>query len=110
VAELAGEYAALGEASVFPNHFKDLPDPRRPGKVLCLLEEVLLLCLLAVLAGAETFVDIASFGEKKLELLRRFLSFRHGVPRRMNLSPDSLAMSANLSSGRAFEFGRGTNY
>jgi len=40
---------------------------------------VLLLCLLAVLAGAETFVDIALFGEKKLELLRRFLPFRDGT-------------------------------
>jgi hypothetical protein len=33
---------------------------------------VLLLCLLAVLCGAETFVDIARFGEKKIDLLRRF--------------------------------------
>jgi predicted transposase YbfD/YdcC len=41
---------------------------------------VLLLCLLAVLAGAETFVDIARFGEKKIELLRRFRPFRHGTP------------------------------
>ena len=31
--------------------------------------EFLLLCRLAVLAGAESFVDIARFGEKKLELL-----------------------------------------
>jgi hypothetical protein len=31
---------------------------------------VLLLCLLAVLGGAETFVDIAQFGEKKIGLLR----------------------------------------
>jgi len=39
----------------------DLPDPRQAGKVLYPLEEILLLCLLAVLAGAETFVDIARF-------------------------------------------------
>ena len=44
------------------------------------LPELLLLCLLAVLAGAETFVDIARFGEKKIELLRRFRPFRHGTP------------------------------
>jgi hypothetical protein len=31
---------------------------------------VVLLCLLAVLAGAETFVDIARFGERKRDLLR----------------------------------------
>ena len=41
---------------------------------------VVLLCLLAVLAGAETFVDIARFGEKKLDLLRRFKPFRDGTP------------------------------
>jgi len=41
---------------------------------------VLLLCLLAVLAGAETFVDIARFGGKKLPLLRRFRPFRDGTP------------------------------
>jgi DDE_Tnp_1-associated len=38
------------------------------------------LCLLAVLAGAETVVDIARFGQKKIELLRRFLPFRDGTP------------------------------
>jgi len=57
-----------------------LPDPRQLGKVVYPLAEVLLLCLLAVLGGAETFVDIARFGEKKLELLRRFRPFRDGTP------------------------------
>jgi hypothetical protein len=36
------------------------------------LDEVLLFCLLAVLGGAETFVDIARFGEKTINLMRRF--------------------------------------
>ena len=57
-----------------------MPDPRQAGKVLYPLEEILLLCLLAVLAGAETFVDIARFGQKKLDLLRRFRPFRDGTP------------------------------
>src|SRR5215472_18368921 len=76
----AGETGALGEAIVFLDYFKDLPDQRQRGKVLYPLDEVLLLCLLAVLAGAETIVDIARFGEKKLELLRRFRTFRDGTP------------------------------
>src|ERR1700746_854254 len=73
-------FAAFGEAIVFLSHFKDLPDPRQPGKVIYPLDEVLLVCLLAVLGGAETFVDIALFGEKKLNLLRRFRPFRDGTP------------------------------
>jgi predicted transposase YbfD/YdcC len=74
------EYGAINETAVFLDYFKDLPDVRQPGKVIYPLAEVLLLCLLAVLAGAETFVDIARFGEKKLELLRRFRPFRDGTP------------------------------
>jgi hypothetical protein len=59
------------------HHFKDLPDTRQMGKVIYRLDEVLLSCLLAVLARAETFVDIARFGSKKLP--RRFRPFRHGT-------------------------------
>ena len=78
--EVGEGFAALSEAVVFLNHFKDLPDPRQLGKVIYPLDEVLLLCLLAVLTGAEAFVDIARFGEKKIDLLRRFRSFRDGTP------------------------------
>ena len=68
------------EATVFLDYFKDLPDSRQPGKVIYPLDEVLLLALLATLAGAEAFTDIARFGEKKLSLLRRFRPFRDGTP------------------------------
>ena len=52
--------------------FQCLTDTRQQAKVVYPLDEVLLLALLATLAGAETFTDIARFGEKKLVLLRRF--------------------------------------
>jgi hypothetical protein len=71
---------AFKEAVIFLEHIASLPDPRQAGKVVYSLDEVLLLCLLAVLAGAETIVDIARFGEKKLELLRRFRPFADGTP------------------------------
>ena len=71
---------AVAETVVFLMHFSALPDPRQRGKVMYPLAEVLLLCLLAVLAGAETITDIARFGEKKLDLLRRFRPFQEGTP------------------------------
>ncbi len=71
---------AFAETAVFLGYFKELPDPRQRGKVMYPLSEVLLLCLLAVLAGAETITDIARFGDKKLELLRRFGPFAQGTP------------------------------
>ncbi len=78
--EAAAEFGAISEAVVFLDYFKELPDPRQCGKVVYPLDELLLLCLLAVLGGAETFVDIARFGEKKLGFLRRFRPFRDGTP------------------------------
>lgn len=65
---------------VFLEYFRDLPDGRQSAKVKYPLDEVLLLCLLAVIAGAEAITDIARFGDKKLELLRRFRPFREGTP------------------------------
>jgi predicted transposase YbfD/YdcC len=78
--ELAAAPGAGYETLVFLGYFEDLPDPRQRGKVMYPLDEVLLLALLAVLAGAETFVDIARFGAKKLALLRRFRPFLDGTP------------------------------
>jgi len=77
-----GSYGGRGARGVggFLKHFSDLPDPRQRGKVMYRLDEILLLCLLAVLAGAETIVDIARFGEKKRKLLRRFRPFGDGTP------------------------------
>ncbi len=77
---VAVDDGAAFEATVFLRHFNDLPDPRQSEKVTYPLAEVLLLALLAVLAGAESFVDIARFGEKKLDLLRRLRPFRDGTP------------------------------
>lgn len=52
------------------------------GKVGYPLDEVLLLAPMAVVAGAKGFTDIARFGEKKQELLRRFRHVRNGTPSR----------------------------
>ena len=70
---------ALYEIVVFQDYFPDLPDPCQLIKVVYPLDEVLLLSLLAVLAGAETFTDIARFGENKLDLLRRFRTFHNNL-------------------------------
>jgi predicted transposase YbfD/YdcC len=77
---LTGASAAIFETTVFLQYFKDMPDHRQPGKVAYRLDEVLLLALLSILAGAEGFTDMARFGQKKLDLLRRFLPFAHGTP------------------------------
>jgi predicted transposase YbfD/YdcC len=76
----AEEIGALYESVAFLNYFNDLPDVRQIGKVKYPLDEILLLCLLAVVAGAETITDIARFGRHKLAFLRRFRPFADGTP------------------------------
>jgi predicted transposase YbfD/YdcC len=92
--EVAEEIGAEAETIVFLDHFRELPDPRQRGKVLYPMDEILLLCLLAVLAGGETFVDIALFGRMKLEFLRRFRPFRDGTPSHDHLGDIFAALDA----------------
>jgi predicted transposase YbfD/YdcC len=70
----------VAEAVEFLAYFQDLTDPRQPGKVTYSLDEILLLCLTATLAGAEHITEIALFGEKKIGLLRRLRPFANGTP------------------------------
>ena len=64
----------------FIEHFSLLTDPRQQVKVEYPLDEILLLVLCAVLAGANCWVEIAKFGDKKLDFLRRFRPFKNGTP------------------------------
>jgi hypothetical protein len=78
--DAATDGATFAEAVVFLSYFKDRKDPRQQGKVAYPLDEILLLCLFAVLAGAECFTEIALFGVKRRDFLRRFRPFKDGTP------------------------------
>jgi hypothetical protein len=90
VDDVAPDCGALGEAVTFLNYFKDMPDDRQRGKIMYPLDEA----LLAVLAGAESFVEIARFGCKKLELLRRFRAFLDGTSSHDHLGDIFTALDA----------------
>lgn len=83
---MAGKLATQKAAEAFDTvvdfleSFESLDDPRQRGKVLYPLDEVLLLVLLGVIAGCESWVEIARYGEKKLALLRRFRPFKDETP------------------------------
>ena len=62
------------------DHFSSLEDPRQKWKVIYPLQEILLVVLCGVMAGADDFVDIAKWGEEKLTYLRRSLPFKNGIP------------------------------
>jgi DDE family transposase len=60
--------------------FAALGDPRCAGKVEHRLVDVLVVAVCAVVAGAETFEDIALYDRCKESWLRRFLELPGGIP------------------------------
>lgn len=61
-------------------HFSILKDPRQQSKVDHELTDILILCITAVICGAEGWQDIEAFGHSRLEWLKQFGSFKNGIP------------------------------
>jgi hypothetical protein len=64
----------------FLSHFDGMNDPRQTAKIIYPLNEIFLLVVCAVISGAQDWVSIALYGQKKLGLLRRFLPFEEAKP------------------------------
>lgn len=60
--------------------FATLPDPRCAGRTRHRLLDLLVIAVCAVVAGAETWVDIAHYGQMKHAWLTTFLDLPHGIP------------------------------
>ena len=61
-------------------YFAELRDPRVERTREHLLEEILLMAIAAVLSGAESWNDMAAYGEDKLEWLQTFLTLPSNIP------------------------------
>lgn len=77
-------------------HFQNLEDPRSPVNRLHPLDSVLVIAIMAVLAGADGPTAIARWAKLKADFLQQLLNLPHGVPRKdvfrrvlMTLKPDA---------------------
>ena len=61
-------------------YFQDITDPRVKNRSTHLFMEILIIALLATLAGAENFNDIALFAKSKEAWLCTFLALPGGIP------------------------------
>lgn len=77
-----GPTATNTDTNLFIKSFSFIEDPRRTtkGYFYYPLEEILFLCISAVLSGCNTWTAIEAFGEEKLDWLRKFFSYVHGTP------------------------------
>jgi predicted transposase YbfD/YdcC len=63
-----------------PRHFAKLKDPRRAHRRLHSLQDVLVIALCAVIAGAQDWQEVETFGRKRRGWLQGFLKLPHGIP------------------------------
>jgi predicted transposase YbfD/YdcC len=61
-------------------HFHDLDDPRVSPATRHQLLDIVAIALCAVVCGADTWVEVAAFGQAKRAWLRSFLALPHGIP------------------------------
>lgn len=71
-----------GEATydIFNEYFSHVDDPRQAHKIDHLLGEILFVTVLAVIAGADDFNEIAKYCKTKYKWLSTFLKFPGGIP------------------------------
>jgi len=60
--------------------FSDVPDPRINRTKRHALVDILVIAVLGIICGADTWVDIEHFGRAKETWLRRFLTLENGIP------------------------------
>ena len=78
--------------------FKSLKDPRIHRNKKHKLVDIIILSILAVLSGAESYDSIALYGKENYEFLRQFLELRNGIP-----SHDTINRVFQLLNPRQFE-------
>jgi len=61
-------------------HFRNIPDPRVEGRCDHNLIDIIVIAVCAVIAGAETWVDVENFGIAKHDWLASFLDLPNGIP------------------------------
>jgi len=67
--------------TTFLKHFDSIKDPRIERCKKHNLLDILLLAISAVLSGAEGWEDIEDFGHVKLDWLKKYGSFKSGIPK-----------------------------
>lgn len=79
-------------------HFSKLEDPRIDRQKLHQLLDIIVIAICGVICGAETWVEIANFGEARKEWFKKFLDLANGIP-----SHDTFGRVFRLLNAEAFE-------
>lgn len=81
-----------------PHYFTKLKDPRRAHRRRHCLQDIIVIALCAVIAGAQDWQEIQTFGIKRRDWLGRFLALPNGIP-----SHDTFERVFNRLQPQAFQ-------
>lgn len=87
---------AIGES--IQQHFGSIPEPRIERTRLHELMDILVIAICGVICGADSWEDIAEFGQAREEWLRTILKLPNGIP-----SHDTFRRVFGLIDGEAFQ-------
>lgn len=62
------------------DHFSEMDDPRIERTKQHKLIDIITIAICAVICGADTWVDIETYGSSKIEWLKQFLELPNGIP------------------------------
>ena len=62
------------------DYFSNIPDPRMDRCKEHLLEDIVLLAIIAAICGCESWETIEDFGKSKKEFLKKYLKLSNGIP------------------------------
>lgn len=80
------------------NHFSNITDPRQAHKTAHRLYEMIAIMICAVISGADSWVDIETYGKSKKKWLKTFLELPNGIP-----SHDTFGRVFSMISAEEFE-------
>jgi predicted transposase YbfD/YdcC len=78
--------------------FSAVPDPRVLGRCDHKLLDILMIAVCGVIAGAESWVEVETFGQAKESWLRKFLELPNGIP-----SHDTFGRTFSVLDAEAFQ-------
>jgi predicted transposase YbfD/YdcC len=62
------------------NCFSKLTDPRKRGRCLHQLIDIIVITICGILCGAQHWKEIAEFGRQRIDWLKQFIELEHGIP------------------------------
>ena len=68
------------DTNTFTESFENIIDFRQPWKIKHKLIDIIFISVVATIAGADKWIDVADFADDKEDFLKQYVSLENGIP------------------------------